>query len=123
MKLIIAGSRTLSPHRGLITEALISFGHQPLGVTEVVSGGARGVDASGESWAKVFARPIRYFLPDWSAHGKKSAGPIRNAEMAEYADALLLIWNGQSKGSANMKQQMERRKKPVYEVILRGPKP
>jgi hypothetical protein len=43
--------------------------------------------------------------------------------MAEYADALLLIWDGSSRGSANMRQQMERRGKPVYEVILRGPRP
>jgi hypothetical protein len=39
--------------------------------------------------------------------------------MAEYADALLLIWDGESKGSLNMKQRMIGLKKPVYEVVLK----
>jgi hypothetical protein len=39
--------------------------------------------------------------------------------MAEEADALLLIWDGESKGSANMKKEMLFKNKPVYEVILR----
>jgi hypothetical protein len=42
--------------------------------------------------------------------------------MAEYADALLLIWNGESRGSANMKENMVKLGKPVYEVILKEPK-
>jgi hypothetical protein len=39
--------------------------------------------------------------------------------MADYADALLLIWDGESKGSANMKKNMEKQNKKVYEVILK----
>jgi hypothetical protein len=39
--------------------------------------------------------------------------------MAEEGDALLLIWDGESKGSANMKKEMLFKKKPIYEVILR----
>jgi hypothetical protein len=39
--------------------------------------------------------------------------------MAEYADALLLIWDGKSRGSLNMKQQMLKLEKPVYEVIVK----
>ena len=38
---------------------------------------------------------------DWDKHGK-AAGPIRNAEMAEVADALIAFWDGQSRGTANM---------------------
>ena len=57
------------------------------------------------------------FDADWETHGK-AAGPIRNAQMAKYADALLLIWDWKSKGSANMKQEMFKLNKPVYEVII-----
>jgi hypothetical protein len=51
-------------------------------------------------------------------HGR-SAGPKRNRKMAEYSDALLLIWDGESPGSSSMKKAMIALGKPVFEVILR----
>ncbi len=67
---------------------------------------------------KDFGGFLKEFPPDWEKHGK-AAGPIRNKEMAEYADALLLIWDGKSRGSASMKKEMEKLEKPIYEVILK----
>lgn len=58
------------------------------------------------------------FPADWEKFGKV-AGHIRNKQMAEEGDALLLIWDGESKGSANMKDNMIKLGKPVYEVILK----
>ena len=116
MKLIIAGSRTLEPNVGLIEMLIRHFGIWP---EEVVSGTAAGMDQAGERWACGRVKVnIRRFPADWSKG--RGAGFVRNAEMAEYADALLLIWDGESKGSAHMKAEMERRKKDVYEVILRS---
>jgi hypothetical protein len=125
MKLIIAGSRTLHPSPVLIKEMMGYYGL--LNVTEYVCGGANGVDASGRKHqefemlscqaANVKPPKLKLFPADWVKHGR-AAGPIRNMEMAAYADALLLIWDGQSRGSANMKQCMINKGKPVYEVIL-----
>lgn len=92
-------------------------------ITEVVSGAAIGVDQEGEHWASHYGAKVKRFpveKEDWINKGK-SAGPIRNKKMADYADALLLIWDGQSRGSANMKYQMERLNKPIYEIILKRP--
>lgn len=118
MKLIIAGSRTINLSIGDFDEYFYQFN---LSVdpedTEVVSGGAKGVDLSGEYYAKECSLPIKRF-PYLSEHGK-AGGPIRNKQMAEYADALLLIWDGKSKGSANMKATMLKLNKPVYEVIIK----
>ncbi len=96
--------------------------------TEIVSGGASGIDASAKAltldycatdyMAKKLLGKYREFTANWIEHGK-AAGPIRNRQMAEYADVLLLIWDGKSKGSANMKKEMQKLKKPIYEVILR----
>ena len=85
---------------------------------EVVSGACTGVDQSGEEWAKFYNIPIKQFKPDWDKFGKR-AGPIRNSQMAAYGDILLLIWDGRSRGSYNMKTQMQALEKPVYEVILK----
>ncbi len=133
MKLIIAGNRDINVTGGLIAELIALHNLQPI---EIVSGGARGVDRCGEvfveQWNQMHKTPqaipsnyqakeiaLKVFEADWEEHGK-AAGPIRNGEMAKYADALLLIWDGESRGSANMKDQMLKERKPVYEMILRS---
>lgn len=116
MKLIIAGTRdmTLEP---VFIQLLMSYFDIPEPHL-VVSGGAKGIDKSGEEWAKARGIPIELFVPNWDKHGRK-AGPLRNQEMAAHADALLLIWDGMSRGSLSMRQAMWDAKKPVYEVTLR----
>jgi len=63
------------------------------GVTEVVSGGCRGVDKDGEAWARSRHITIKRFEARWSLHGP-AAGPIRNKEMAAHADAVALFPGG-----------------------------
>jgi len=118
MKLIIAGSRHLDEK--FVCDILISLrneGGEILEATEIVSGTARGADGAGEKYASLYGIPVKRFPADWNTYGR-AAGPIRNREMAEYADALLLIWDGKSRGSANMKGEMERRSKNVFEIII-----
>lgn len=121
MRLIIAGSRTLTLDYDFIHEALLACSNYQaprIIPTEIVSGGARGIDKTGEDYARNWHVPLKIFHADWDRHGK-AAGPARNKEMAEYADILLLIWDGESRGSANMKETMIKLGKPVYEIILR----
>jgi hypothetical protein len=116
-KIIIAGSRTLEPVFEFINEARIMFGMINASY-EIVSGGAEGVDTCGENFAKEMGWKLTVLPADWNKHGK-AAGPIRNRQMVEYADELLLIWDGESKGSKNMKEEMKKLHKPIYEVILK----
>lgn len=114
MKTIIAGTRTINVEPADIKRLIKQYG---LEVTSIVSGGAFGVDRSGERFAAAEGLPVKVFKPDWAIHGK-AAGPMRNRTMACYADQLILIWNGVSRGSMNMKEEMERLKKPVIEVLV-----
>jgi hypothetical protein len=119
VKLIIAGSRTLWPSSKFIWDSILMLKIASHGtITEEVCGGAEGVDTEGQHWASHYNVPVKIFRADWDKHGK-AAGPIRNKQMAEYGDVLLLIWDGESRGSANMKKQMQGLNKPVYEVILK----
>lgn len=111
MKIIIAGSRSITSPK-IIREAIIQSKWQNE-ITEVVSGGARGVDKLGEMWAIQNNIPIKRFPANWKKYGKK-AGSIRNKEMAEYGDRLIAIWNGNSTGTIDMVQQMKIAEKPVY---------
>lgn len=109
MKTIIAGSRDFTTY-AVVAEAMQFFAED---VTEVVSGGCRGVDQLGEEWASNRNIPVKTFDADWSAHGK-AAGPIRNRQMAEYAEALVAIWDGKSVGTKNMIEEAKRRGLQVY---------
>ena len=97
MRTIVAGSRNISDIRQLHA-ALVECGWVP---TTIISGGARGADRLGERWAEQMGLPLEIYPADWDKHGK-SAGHKRNAEMAEVADALIALWDGQSRGTAGM---------------------
>lgn len=87
-------------------------------VDMIVSGGATGVDAAADQVAASLTG--RYALvvnADWDKHGKK-AGPMRNEKVAEIADYLLLIWDGQSPGSTDVLRRFMKHKKPVMEVEI-----
>ena len=109
MRVVIAGSRGFHDYDWL--QLLIK--KADIYIDEVVSGGATGVDKMGERWATENNIKIKQFIPDWDTHGK-SAGPIRNAEMAEYCHAAIIIWDGSSKGTFNMIDNIRRLKKPLF---------
>lgn len=119
MKLIIAGSRQIDETEAFkeIADILARSNSPIAGVTEIVSGTAAGPDRAGEAFGKANNIPVKRFPADWNNLGKR-AGPIRNREMALYADKLFLIWDGKSKGSLNMRSTMLALGKPVVEVIL-----
>ncbi|AGO47570.1 hypothetical protein Phi4:1_gp036 [Cellulophaga phage phi4:1] len=75
----------------------------------IVSGKAKGADSLGERYAEEKGYLIKYFPADWEKYNK-GAGHIRNKQMAEYSDALVLFWDGKSRGSANMKKEAEKEK-------------
>ena len=97
MKTIIAGSRGITDYHVLLE----AYTECPFSITSVVSGCARGVDALGEKFANDNSLPLEKYPADWDTYGKR-AGYIRNAEMADNAEALLAIWDGESRGTKHM---------------------
>jgi len=118
-KVIIAGSRT-APEEDKelflkVTAILNQIGFEDV---EIVSGGAKGADKFAENYAKDMLLPFKLFKAEWDKFGK-SAGMIRNKQMAEYGTHLILIWDGESKGSTNMKKEAEKRKLKITEIVLK----
>ena len=109
MKVIIAGSRSITDHK-YVKDCIEKSGFN---IEEVISGGAQGVDTIGEdySWWVLEKRP-KIFKAEWDVYGRK-AGCLRNIEMAEYGDALIAIWDGESRGTAHMIEVMSKLRKPV----------
>lgn len=67
----------------------------------VVCGMARGADSLGEQYAKARGFQVCYFPAEWDKYGR-SAGYIRNEQMAQNAEALVAFWDGQSRGTKHM---------------------
>jgi hypothetical protein len=99
MKVIIAGSRGFSDFQLLFTkcEEILKDKSE----IEIVSGTAKGADKLGEHYASLKGHSVARFPADWLSHGK-SAGFIRNAEMAEYSDCLIAFWDDESRGTKHM---------------------
>jgi len=98
-KVIIAGGREFSDYKRLQSACDKLLANKK--DVQIVSGGARGADKLGEKYAKKRGHSVVVFPADWDKNGK-SAGYIRNKEMAEYADALIAFWDKKSRGTKHM---------------------
>ncbi len=88
-------------------------------MTEVVCGGAPGVDTIGASIAATYKIPVTMMIAAWDLYGN-AAGPIRNRRMAEYAEGLILIWDGKSAGSRNMLAEAKARGLAICAFVVDG---
>ena len=104
-KVIIAGSRTASgAYVYSLLERKLDSILKHKAVTHdivIVSGTARGADLLGEQYAKSRSFQVERYPADWSTFGKR-AGYLRNQEMAMNADALVALWDGESRGTQHM---------------------
>ena len=90
MRVAIIGSRNL------VIDDLAKY--IPPDTTEIVSGGAKGVDTSARMYAIASGIKLTEFLPDYEKYGR-SAPLKRNLQIIEYADMVLAFWDGESRGT------------------------
>jgi hypothetical protein len=109
MRTIIAGSRGIT-NADTVALAVEESNFNP---SVVISGTARGIDQLGEEWATVHNIPIERYPADWKLYGR-AAGHIRNEVMASGAEALVAIWDGESKGTKNMIGLAQKHKLKVF---------
>ena len=109
MKIAIIGSRNI------FIDDLGKY--LPENVTEIVSGGAKGVDKCARKYAENHNIKITEFLPEYSKYGK--AAPLkRNIQIIEYADEVLAFWDGKSKGTKHVIDSCEKLGKKVTVIIV-----
>ena len=109
MRVIIAGSRFITDY-DLVVKAVKESEFE---ITEVVCGAANGVDSLGERYAKENCIKLSYFYADWRGLGKR-AGYARNEQMSKYGEALIAVWDGESKGTKHMITLAKKKKLLVY---------
>ena len=120
MKLVISGGRNIDVGSQKILRIINCISTEfDLEITELVVGCClTGVDQTVRDYVlPTWEGASKIFTADWDKHGR-AAGPIRNREMAEYADFLLAFWDGRSRGTKSMINEMYKLAKPVKIVKI-----
>ena len=108
MRVAVIGSRTLSIQN--------LHDYLPPDVTEIVSGGAQGIDSCAHIYAIKHQIPLREFFPQYEKYG--SIAPLkRNIEIIMHADLVIAFWDGHSHGTMHVIRNCRRLKVP-YRVYM-----
>lgn len=83
---------------------------------EVVSGGASGVDCCVKRYAEENGLTLTEFLPQYQQFGR-AAPIVRNQQIVNYADRVVVFWNGSSKGALSVINYAKKTGK-LYEIVL-----
>ena len=110
MKIAVIGSRGLSVGEERLGDALKT-------VDEIVSGGAKGIDACAAEYARRNGIKLTEFLPQYERYGR-AAPIVRNKEIVNYADKIVAFWDGRSKGTLSVIKYARSQQKDCEVIIM-----
>ena len=110
MKVAVVGSRDLT---NITLDQYI-----PKETDEIVSGGAVGVDLCAAEYAKKKGLKLTVFLPQYERYGR-AAPIVRNKEIVDYADKIIVFWNGSSKGTRSVIKYAEKIGKNLKVILCK----
>lgn len=115
MKVLVCGGRDFRSPAQVWGE--LSGLYEKYKFTELMQGGARGVDTFAREWAAARHPDIKRFVckAEWDKYGYL-AGPVRNKRMLEWGPDLVVAFPGGS-GTRNMVQQAEAAGVKVIKVL------
>ncbi len=104
MKIAIIGSRNL-----IVTDF---EKYLPENTSEIVSGGAKGIDSCAKKFALKKNIKITEFLPEYNKYGR--IAPLkRNDLIIDYSDMVIAFWDGKSNGTKYVIDNCKRKNKPI----------
>ena len=109
MKIAIIGTRSLR------VSNIENF--LPPNCSEIVSGGAKGVDSCAAEYAIKNKIKLVEFLPEYEKYGR-AAPIIRNRKIADYADIIIAFWNGKSNGTKTIIEYCKKTNKSCKVIII-----
>lgn len=89
----------------------------PEGVTEIVSGGAKGIDKCAREYAMKNGLKLTEFLPEYSRY-KKGAPLKRNLQIIDYADKVIAFWDGKSRGTKFIIENCRKENKEIEVIVI-----
>jgi len=109
MKTAIIGSRSIQDYNYL-ENILKSLDFK---ITEIITGGAKGVDTLAEIFSFSNSIPITKILPEWDKYGR-GAGLVRNTSIIKESDVVIALWDGKSKGTLDSINKAHKLGKKVF---------
>ncbi len=110
MKTAVIGSRSIK---------LLDLEGYLADAKEIVSGGAEGVDSCAANFAKSNGIKLTLFLPEYSRYGR-AAPIVRNKKIVDYADKIVVFWDGVSRGTLSVIKYAKKLGKPC-EIVRVSP--
>lgn len=107
MKIAIIGSRNINS---------ADIDKYITGCSEIVSGGAKGIDACAAEYAERSGIKLTVFLPEYERYGH-AAPIVRNKQIVDYSDKIVAFWNGISKGTLSVIRYAQKAGKECEIVI------
>ena len=94
MKVAIIGSRNVKLHSisDFVPEKIAGL------MTEIITGGAVGIDILALNYAREKNIKVTIFKPEYERY-KKGAPLIRNQLIVDASDFVIAIWDGKSRGT------------------------
>ncbi len=112
MKLAIIGSRDLTVKN---PENFISDLSK---VDMIISGGAKGIDTCAKKFALEKGIVIKELLPDYKKYGR-AAPLVRNKQIVKLADEALVFWDGKSRGTLFVLNELKKSGKKYRLFIIK----
>ena len=109
MKIAIVGSRNLCD---------CDICEYVRGADEIVSGGAKGVDSCAAEYARAHGLKLTEFLPEYDIYGR-GAPIVRNKKIVDYADRIVVFWDGSSKGTLSVIKYAEKLNKECKVIVCK----
>lgn len=113
MKVVVSGSRGID-NANYVVNCIENSGFD---ITELIVGDARGVDVIAARWAASKRIPYKIVPAQWDEFEKmgnrKAAGPARNRKMVIEGDAVIAIWDGESRGTSSTIEIARKMGKPI----------
>ena len=114
MKVAVVGSRNLGDSCYGVVERYV-----PVGCSEIISGGAAGVDMLAERYAQENNLMLTVMRPDYKTFDR-TAPLVRNGEIVRRADYVLILWDGVSRGTLNVIMTCMKTNKPHKLLLIKG---
>ena len=105
MRIAVVGSRSI---KSIDLDQYLADEHP----SEIISGGAIGIDTLAAQWAKERGIPTTVFLPDYRRYGSR-APLVRNEQIVKAADKVIALWDGKSTGTMHTVKTARQNDKPV----------
>lgn len=107
MKVAVVGIRGLDDYN-TVKKVLDRYKEN---ITEIVSGGAMGVDRMSVKWAKENQKKYTEYLPQYDKYPSRIAPIMRNTQIVDRSDKVIAFWNGKSKGTLDSIKKAQKQKK------------